>query len=269
MTRIHATAVVDRRAEIAEDAEIGAWAVIEGPVRLGRGTVVMAHAVISGHTSIGEANRIHPGAVIGGPPQDLKYAGEPTRVEIGDRNHFREHVTVHAGTAQGGGVTRIGSDCLFMVGSHVAHDGRVGNRVVLANHVLLAGHVHVGDRATLNGAAACHHFVTIGRFAYVGGLSRIVQDVHPFTIVEGHPARIRGANTVGLQRAGVAPEDVRLLREAVFAIFIGEKEGSAEAMERLDREHPGHALLGELLASIRAANAGRQGRSAEPMRGSR
>jgi UDP-N-acetylglucosamine acyltransferase len=267
--RIHATAVVDRRAEVSDDAEIGPWAVVEGPVRLGAGTVLMAHAVVMGNTTLGEGNRVYPGAVIGAPPQDLKYAGEPTRVEIGDRNHFREHVTVHAGTAQGGGVTRIGSDGLFMAGSHVAHDGRVGDRVVLANHVLLAGHVRVGDRATLNGAAACHHYTTIGRLAYVGGLTRIVQDVHPFTIVEGHPARVRAANVVGLQRAGVAAQDVRIVKEAVFAIFVGEKEGSAAAMERLEREHPGHALLGELLASIRAANAGRQGRAAEAMRGPR
>jgi UDP-N-acetylglucosamine acyltransferase len=269
MSRIHATAVVDRRAEVAEDAEIGPWAVVEGPVRIGRGTVLMTHAVVMGHTTLGEGNRLYPGCVIGAPPQDLKYAGEATRVQIGDRNHFREHVTVHAGTAQGGGLTRVGSDGLFMVGAHVAHDARVGDRVVLANHVLLAGHVRVGDRATLNGAAACHHFTTVGRLAYVGGLSRIVSDVHPFTIVEGHPARVRAANVVGLQRAGVSPEDVRIVKEAVFAIFVGEREGSAEAMERLEREHPGHPLLGELLASIRAAGAGRQGRAAEPMRGAR
>ncbi len=131
---------------------------------------------------------------------------------IGHRNQIREHVTFHPGTVKGGGITTIGSDGLFMVGSHVAHDGHVGDGVILANHVLLAGHVTVGDRAIMNGAAACHHFTTIGRLAYVGGLTRITRDIPPFSISEGHPVRIRGANVVGMSRAGIAPDVVSRAR---------------------------------------------------------
>lgn len=265
--RIHPTAVVDPAAILEEDVEIGPYGVVEGPVRLGRGTVLRAHAVVMGDTHLGEGNVVYPGAVIGAPPQDLKYDGEPTRVRIGHRNHFREHVTVHQGTRRGGGLTTIGSDCLLMVGSHVAHDGRLGDRVVLANHVLLAGHATVRDRAVLNGASACHHFTTIGRLAYVGGLTRLVQDVHPFTVVEGHPARVRAANVVGMQRAGIDPAEVEIVKDAIFSIFISEKESSMDARARLEREHPGSAALRELLESIRAAERGRQGRAAEPVRG--
>ncbi len=150
-----------------------------------------------------------------------------------------------------------------MVGSHVAHDCHVGDRVILANHVLLAGHVRVGDRATLNGASACHHFTTVGRLAYVGGLTRIVNDVHPFTVVEGHPARVRGANVVGMQRAGIGPRQVELLRRAVWEILVSEKESASSAVARLEAEHPDDALLAELVHSIRAAAVGRQGRAAE------
>jgi UDP-N-acetylglucosamine acyltransferase len=228
----------------------------------------MANVTVMGDTEMGAGNVVFPGAVLGAPPQDLKFRGERTQLRIGDRNHFREHVTVHPGTGSGGGVTVIGSDNLLMVGSHVAHDCRVGDHAILANHVLLAGHVTVRDRAILNGASACHHFTTVGRMAYVGGLTRITQDVHPFTIVEGHPARVRACNSIGMERAGVAPEDVALVRSAVYAILVSDKTPAAEAMATLEREHPGHALLSELVGSIRAAAAGRQGRAAEPSRAS-
>lgn len=179
MTKIHPTAVVDPQAEIGEDVEIGPHAVVSGPVRLGRACVLHAHATVLGRTTMGAGNHVYPGAVIGADPQDLKHDGSETRLEIGDANRFREHVTAHPGTPGGGRLTTIGSHGLFMVGCHVAHDARVGDRVVFANHVLLAGHVRVGDRAVLNGACACHHFVTVGRLSYVGGLTRVTQDVPP------------------------------------------------------------------------------------------
>jgi UDP-N-acetylglucosamine acyltransferase len=266
MSRIHPTAVIDPRAQRGADVEIGPHCVIEGPVVIGRGSVLRALATVMGDTVLGEENDVYPGAVLGAPPQDLKYGGEVTRLVVGDRNHFREHVTVHCGTAQGGGSTEIGSDNLFMIGSHVAHDCRIGNRVVLSNHVLLAGHITVGDRAILNGASACHHFTTVGRLAYVGGLTRITQDVHPFTIVEGHPARIRACNAIGMERAGYGPEDIAPIKRAIFSIFVSEKLSSAEAMARVEEEYPGHPLVQELLGSIRAAQAGRQGRAAEVVR---
>jgi len=269
MTKIHSTAVIDPRAEIHSDVEIGPHCVISGPARLGSGCVLHPHVTIMGGTLIGERNSFYPGSVIGAPPQDLKYDGEDTHLVIGDGNQFREHVTIHPGTAQGAGATVIGSSNLFMVGSHVAHDCKIGNGVVLSNHVLLAGHIKVGDGAIFNGASACHHFTTVGRLAYVGGLTRITQDVHPFSIVEGHPARIRAANTVGMRRAGVADEDIAIVRSAIFSIFVSGKRRASEAMLVCEQEHPDHPLLKELLDSIRASQAGRQGRAAEPARPSK
>ena len=263
MTTIHPTAVVDPNARLGEDVEIGPYCVVGGDVTLGRGCVLHAHAMVVGHTTLGEENLVFPGAVIGADPQDLKFEGESALLEIGDRNRIREHVTMHPGTGAGGGVTTVGSDGLFMVGCHVAHDCRVGDRVILANHVLLAGHVRVGDRAVMNGASACHHFCTVGRLAYIGGLSRITQDVHPFTVVEGHPARIRGANTVGMQRAGVDDDRLQIIKRAVYAIFLSDKESSAEAMARIEAENPDDDLVAELIGSIRASQEGRQGRAAE------
>ena len=267
MTRIHPTAVIDERAQLADDVIVGAKCVVGGPVVMGAGCVLHPQAMVTGHTTMGAGNIVYPGAVVGAEPQDLKYDGEPTRLEIGDRNRFREHVTVHPGTLDGGGLTRIGSDNLFMVGSHVAHDCRLGNRIVLANHVLLAGHIQVGDRAILNGAAACHHFTTIGRLAYVGGLTRITQDVHPFTIVEGHPARIRGCNVIGMRRSGLGEEDVQRVKDAVRSIFLSKRSTAADAIADLEAQHGDDPLIAELLASIRAADAGRQGRAAEALAG--
>jgi UDP-N-acetylglucosamine acyltransferase len=266
-TSIHPTAVVHPEARIADEVSIGPYCVVDDGVTLGRGCVLHAHATVTGRTTLGEGNHVFPGAVIGAEPQDLKHDGAPTALEIGDNNRFREHVTVHTGTRAGGGVTVIGSNGLYMVGCHVAHDCKVGNHVVLANHVLLAGHIQVGDRAVLNGASACHHFTTVGRLAYVGGLTRITQDVHPFTVVEGHPARVRGANTVGMNRAGIEPDQVSAVKRAVYAIFLSDKETTSQAMARVESENGDDAYIAELLGSIRASHRGRQGRAAEAARG--
>jgi UDP-N-acetylglucosamine acyltransferase len=266
MSAVHPTAVIDPRAVLAPDVKVGPYVVIEGPVKVGPGCVLHAHAVLMGNTVLGPGNHVFPGAVLGAPPQDLKHAGEDTRLEIGEGNQSREHVTVHPGTKKGGAVTRVGSHGLFMVGSHIAHDCQVGSHVVLANHVLLAGHIKVGDRAILNGAAACHHFTTVGRLAYVGGLTRITQDIHPFTIVEGHPARVRGANVVGMRRAGVPEASIERVRDAVFAILISDRQSAAEALARVEQEHASDPNVQELVASVRASERGRQGRAAEPMR---
>jgi UDP-N-acetylglucosamine acyltransferase len=261
VTRIHPTAVVDPAAVLGDDVVVGPYCVIEGPVSIGAGTVLHAHVTLMGHTTLGEANVVHAGAVLGAPPQDLKYAGAVTRLVVGDRNQIREHVTFHAGTEKGGGLTTVGSDGMFMVGSHVAHDGHVGNGVIMANHVLLAGHVTVGDRAILNGAAAAHHFTSIGRLAYVGGLSRIVRDIPPFTIAEGHPLRIRAANVVGMRRAGMPADAIARIRDAVHRIFVSDREPARVAMERLEREHAGDPYVAELVAFIRRADTGRNGRA--------
>jgi UDP-N-acetylglucosamine acyltransferase len=223
----------------------------------------MAHVTLIGDTTLGVENVVFPGAVLGAAPQDLKHGDARTRLVVGDRNQIREHVTFHPGTVKGGGLTTIGSDGLFMVGSHVAHDGIVGDNVILANHVLLAGHVMVGDRATMNGAAACHHFTTIGRLAYVGGLSRITRDIPPFVIAEGHPVRIRAANVVGMRRAGIPAATIALLRDAVHEIFVDDETPARAVMDRLERDHAGDPVLAELIAAVRASEAGRFGRSRE------
>jgi UDP-N-acetylglucosamine acyltransferase len=263
MRKIHPTAIVDPQAQLGEDVEVGPYCVIEGPVKVGRGTVLRPHVTLLGDTTIGEANVLHPGVVLGAPPQDLKHSGVLTRLVVGDRNQIREHVTFHPGTVKGGGLTTVGSDGLYMVGCHVAHDGRIGDFVILANHVLLAGHVTVGDRAIMNGAAACHHFSTIGRLSYVGGLTRITRDIPPFTIAEGHPVRIRGANVVGMRRAGIPADDVERVKDAVHAIFVSDKEPARVAMERVLAENPGCAVVKELVDFTRASEAGRNGRQAE------
>lgn len=266
MSLIHPTAVVDPAARLAADVRVGAYAVVEGFVEVGAGCVIYPHAVLMGHTTLGARNQVFPGAVLGAPPQDLKHSGEVTRLVIGEGNQFREHVTVHPGTVKGGGLTRLGSHGLFMVGSHVAHDCTLGDHVILANHVLLAGHIRVGDRAILNGAAACHHFTTVGRLAYVGGLTRITQDIHPFTVVEGHPARVRGANKVGMQRAGIPAVSIERVEDAIKRVFIAKRENARVALERIEREHDGDPLVQEFVASVRAAERGRQGRAGEPVR---
>jgi UDP-N-acetylglucosamine acyltransferase len=266
VTKIHPTAVVDRKAVLAEDVEVGPYCVIEGPVRVGAGCRLAAHVTLLGDTTLGAGNVVYPGAVLGASPQDLKHSGATTRLVVGDRNQIREHVTFHAGTVKGGGVTAVGSDGLFMVGCHVAHDGRIGNHVVLANHVLLAGHVTVGDRAIMNGGAACHHFTKIGRLAYVGGLTRITRDIPPFVIAEGHPLRIRAANVVGMRRSGIPDSTIRLLRRAIHEIFVGD-EPARDTMARLEAEHPADPVLVELIGAVRASEAGRFGRSSEARTG--
>lgn len=267
MTRIHPTAVVDPKAELAADVEVGAYAVIEGPVVIGAGSVVMAHACVMGDTTLGSGNRIFPGAVIGAVPQDLKFEGEQVRLEVGDDNVFREHVTVHPGTGKGGGLTKIGDRNHLMVGCHVAHDCVVGSGTILSNNVLLAGHVKVNDGAIMNGASACHHFTTIGRLAYVGGLTRITVDVPPFSIVEGHPARVRAANVVGMRRSGMTEEEVQRVKRAVHRILVSNRISSAEAMKEADQNSGGNRYIVELLEAIRASEAGRQGRALEQPRG--
>jgi len=261
MTRIHPTAVVDPAARIADDVVVGPHCVIDGHVEIGAGTVLQAHVTVTGHTTLGEGNLVFPGAVLGAAPQDKTYRGEPHRLEIGHRNQIREHVTFHIGTTKGGGVTRVGDDGLFMVGCHVAHDGHIGSNVVMANHVLLAGHVIVGDRVTINGAAAAHHFVRIGRLAYVGGMAHIQHDVPPFCIANGVSLRVRGANVVGMKRAGFPQDVVERMREVVYRIFVSDDEPVAAAMERMEMEFPDDPLVGELIAFQRASNAGRNGRA--------
>ncbi len=263
-TNIHPTAVIADGAELGVGVSVGPYSVIGERVRIGDGTRVGPQVVIDGVTTIGRDNRILGQANVGGAPQDLSYEDEPTHLEIGDRNTIREFVTINRGTLKGGGLTRIGSDCLLMACCHVAHDCDLGNNVMLGNNVLLAGHVAVEDAAIVNGAAAVHQFVSIGRNAYVGGLTRVIQDVPPFMILEGHPARVRKVNVIGLERAGYEREELQELRTAFRRLFrSGEPRG--RVVRELEDGSPGRCVR-ELVEALRRTEAGAKGRYRESMR---
>jgi len=259
---VHPSAVVEDGAELAPGVKVGACAVIGPRVRLENGVEVMAHAVVDGNTQIGASTVIFPHAVIGGRPQDMKYKGGDTRLVVGERNTIREGVTINTGTEIGGGVTRLGDANVLMANAHVAHDCVIGNRVILANNVMLAGHVCVHDGAILNGGVGVHHFTTIGTFAYVGGLSRITRDVPPFTIVEGHPSRVRGLNLIGLKRAGFKDAAIKALKEAYRLLYRADLP-VRDALARLKVDFAAVQEVQELVRFIEASGSGRQGRQGE------
>jgi UDP-N-acetylglucosamine acyltransferase len=238
MTRIHASAVVDAGAELADGVVVGPHAVIGPRVTIGDGTEVGAGTCIYGPTTIGRDNKIFPHVAIGLEPQDIKFAGEETRVEIGDRNHLREFVSVHRGTAKGGGLTRIGSGGLFMVYAHVAHDCAVGDRVIFANAATLAGHVEVGDDAVVGAFSAVHQFCRVGRHAYIGGFSVITQDALPFVKTVGHKPACYGLNRIGLERKGFTAETLRKL-EAALRVLTRSGLNTGQALAALRAEHGG------------------------------
>lgn len=235
---IHPTAVVEPGAELDTGVDIGPYAIIGARVRIGARTRVGAHAVITGNTVIGEDNQIFPFASIGQVPQDLKYRGEESRLEIGNRNIVREFATVHLGTAGGGMVTRIGDDNLVMNYAHIAHDCQVGNRVIVANGTQLGGHVVVEDYAVLGALSGIHQFVRVGESAIVGGGSMVSQDVPPFCNATGNRATLHGLNLVGLSRRGFPSSVVRELKRA-YRIFFRSHLTVAEAATRVRAEIPG------------------------------
>ncbi len=214
---IHPTAVIDRRAEIDSECEIGPYVVVEGPVKIRRGTRVMAHATLMGWTEIGEENEIHPGAVLGDAPQDTAYSGAETYLKIGSRNIVREFVQIHRGTAPASS-TIIGNDNYLMAGAHVGHNCRLGDHIVLANGALLAGHVEVEDRAFISGNCVVHQFVRVGELSLMRGLSGASRDVPPYSIVDWQHT-VRGVNVVGLKRAGLDEQKIRRLKEAFRVLF--------------------------------------------------
>jgi UDP-N-acetylglucosamine acyltransferase len=263
--KIHPTAVIHGGAELGVDVEIGPYTVVGRDVRIGDRTRVGALVVIDGVVAIGEDNVIVGQASLGAAPQDLSYRGEETRLEIGDRNTIREYVTINRGTVKGGGVTRVGSDCLLMACCHVAHDCHIEDEVILGNNVLLAGHVYVCRRANVSGAAAAHHFVTIGAHAYVGGLTRVIQDVPPFMILEGHPSRVRGVNKIGLARGGVDDAAIAELGTAYRELFRS-KEPRRQVVERLRETTAKESLVTELLEALARTELGDKGRYRESLR---
>ena len=261
--RVDTRAHVDPTATLADGVEVGPFAVVGPHVTLGAGTVVMAHGTVHGWTRMGAGNRVWPYACVGGDPQDLAYKGDESWLEVGDRNVFREGVTVSRGTAKEKRLTRIGSGCLLMACSHVGHDCVLGDGVIMANSVLLAGHCHIQDRAILAGAVAIHHFTTVGRLAFVGGLSRITMDVPPFMIVEGNPARVAKVNIVGLKRAGVPEDRVRSLRHAYRALWRGEELVREAALEKIEKGDEATEEVLQLVAFLRRQMRGKHGRGRE------
>lgn len=271
---IHPTAIVSPDTRIGRDVKIGPYSVVGPHVVLGDGCNVHHHVTIEGHTTLGEGCELYPQAVLGTRPQDIKYGGERTTLEIGKRNVFREMVTAHPGTGNGGGVTRIGDDNLFLIGVHIAHDCRIGSHCIFANYVQFAGHVHVEDNVNIGGHCALHHFVTVGRHAFIGGMTRISADVPPFMVVvaaRGSRAEVRMVNGVGLQRSGHSHDDIAALKAAHMKVFsrrarlsgVGIRD-RVQAILEISPLNPHTKYLCEFL--MRSFAHGRHGRYLESLR---
>jgi UDP-N-acetylglucosamine acyltransferase len=232
MPDVHSTALIHPGARLADDAVIGPYAIIGEHVVVGARTRIDGHVMVEGRTTIGDDCHIYPFCSIGQPPQDLKYAGEPTRLVVGNHNVCREYVTLNLGTASGGGVTTIGDHNFFMAYVHVAHDCHIGHHTVLANAATLAGHIAVGDWATVGGLVGVHQFVRIGAHAMIGGCSGLGQDVPPYLIAAGRPATLFGLNAIGLKRRGFTDEQIQALKQAYQMLFrskLKRKEAIKEA----------------------------------------
>jgi len=252
---VHPTAIVAPGARLHATAEVGPYAVIGPQVEIGAGTIIGPHAVIEGRTRLGERNKVFQFASVGAPPQDLKYAGEDSALEIGSENLIREFTTLHKGTTGGGGVTRIGNRNLFMAYAHVAHDCQVGNGCVLANAATLGGHVEVGDHVILGGLAAVHQFTRIGKHAFVAGGAMVVMDVPPFCTAQGDRAELAGINSIGLARHGFSEDQIGRVKEA-YRILFRSKLPLDEAVERLRTELGDQPEIQELLTFVTTSQRG-------------
>ena len=219
MSRIHPSAVIDPGAELDLSVEIGPYAIVGPHVRLAEGVVLRPHAHVTGYTELGRETQIFSFASVGEIPQDKKYRGEPTRLIIGAQNVIREYVTLHPGTAGGGGLTSIGDDNMFMIAAHVGHDCHIGSHVILANNVAMAGHVRIEDYAVLGASVHIHQFVRIGESAMLAGLAGVNQDVAPFTLAQGYPARLLHVNRVNLERRGISAERIQWVERAFRILF--------------------------------------------------
>jgi len=251
---IHPSAVIDPEADIAADVRIGPYAIIEGPVRIGPGCVIESHACLSGPMTLGQDNFVGHGAVLGKSPQHKGYRGESTSLWVGDGNVFREHVTVHRGTLQGGGETRIGDHNMFMIGCHIGHDCRVGNGCTLVNGALVAGHVTLDDSCILSGHAAVQQRVRIGRLAMISGLGSTTKDVPPFVLQQGYNC-VTGLNIIGLRRAGFSSEAIAALREA-FRILYKEGRTLRLALDRIAADLGQFPEVDEFVTFVRGSTLG-------------
>jgi UDP-N-acetylglucosamine acyltransferase len=252
MADVHPTAVVDPRAELADEVAIGPYCVVGPDVRLDARVRLESHVVITGRTRLGAGCRVFPFACLGHRPQDRKYRGEDTELVIGRDNQIREYVTMHPGTAGGGGVTRVGDGGLFMASIHVAHDCRVGDGVIMANNATLGGHVEVQDHAFLGGLCAVHQFVRIGRQAMIGGLTGVENDVIPYGMVVGNRAQLNGLNIIGMRRHGIDLDEIQMLRLAYRLLFA--PEGAfAERLDEVANQFAGQPRVMEIISFIESA----------------
>ena len=252
---IHSTAIVHPEARIAADVSIGAYSIVGEHVEIGAGTWIGPHVVLEGHTRIGANNRVFQFSSLGGEPQDKKYRGEPTRLEIGDGNTIREYCTINTGTAQDEGVTRLGDDNWIMGYVHIAHDCQIGHHTIFASNAQIAGHVHVGDWAILGGMSGVHQFVKIGAHAMAGGGTILLQDVPPYVMVAGSPAKPFGLNSEGLKRRGFSEEGITALRRAYKTLYRSGL-GLAEAIQQIASDHAGIDEVRPLLEFLRGATRG-------------
>lgn len=267
MTQIADSAHVDSAAEVDDSVLIGPNCFIDAGVRIGADCILDNNVTLTGNTRIGSGNRFFPNAVIGTEPQDMKYRGDPTQLIIGDRNIFRENCTVNTGTEVGGGVTRIGSDNLLMAGVHVAHDCILDDHLTIANNVLMAGHVNLESHVSVMGGVAMHHFVTVGKYSYVAGFSRVVRDIPPFMKAAGDPASVRGPNVEGLKRASFEESDIGRIRDGYRFLYRSGTPLEVNITTMLNRDVDGH--LFELVDFLRRSASGVYGRYRETLRADR
>ena len=252
---IHPTAIVSSKARIGSGVSIGAYSVIGDHVVLHDDVEISTHVSVEGPCEIGSGTVVYPFVSLGKAPQDLKYAGEETRLVIGERNQIREGVTMNRGTAQGGGLTVVGNDNLFMTQAHVAHDCRVGSHNVFANYTALAGHVEFGDHATIGAYSGMHQFCRAGNYAFIGAKTKVVKDVLPYSRTDGHEAKCYGANTIGLRRQGFSNEAIRQIQHA-FHLLLTSKLNTTQALERIKAEMDGSPEVDYLVRFIESSERG-------------
>ena len=245
---IHKTALVDPKAKLHSNVKVGPYSVIGANVEIEENTEVQSHVSIVGNTKIGKNNKIYPFASIGNDPQDLKFKGEETKLEIGNQNKIREYVTINPGTNGGGGITKVGNNCLFMVSSHIAHDCTVGNNVILANSVPLGGHAHIEDNVIIGGNSAVQQFTRVGRSAMVGGMCGVVRDIIPYGIAHGNRSILQGLNLIGLRRKNIPNKDIKILSDSYKEIF--KNENLTENLNNLSKELRQHELVIEVVRFI-------------------
>ncbi len=247
---IHPTAVIEDGASIADDVKIGPFCVVGSKVVLDQGVELKAHSVIEGRTRLGEGCTVFPFASVGLPPQDMKFKGEDSRLEIGRGTIIREHATVSPGTSSAQLLTRVGENCLLMIGAHVAHDCTLGDNVIMVNNATLGGHVSVGNNVIIGGLAAIHQFVRIGDHAFIGGMAGVEQDVIPYGMVVGDRAALNGLNLIGLKRRGFSREDIHLLRSIYRELFIADGTSLSERLQSLRSRFEGNSAASSLLSFI-------------------